>query len=131
MLYNGAYIGKPVITGNNSYFTLLPYCYSNLPLCTARIDEGDETTQNPTDRFNLFPNPTNGQITIQYMGETGHDIHVSVLNMVGQVVYERNVYEFTGELQQDIDLTNLQQGVYMIQLKNGDEVVNKKFVINR
>jgi hypothetical protein len=49
--------------------------------------------------------------------------------MMGQVVYERNVFEFTGELQQDFDLKNLDQGVYMIQLRNGNELMNQKFII--
>ena len=126
--FHGAFFGKPVSTGNNLSFYLDSYCYSNLALCTSKVI-GDETTEGEASIFNLYPNPNNGVFTIQYGGETGHQISISVLNTLSQTVYERNVNEFTGETVQEIDLSNLTPGIYFIQVRNGNELSSKQFII--
>jgi DNA-binding response OmpR family regulator len=94
---DGAFFGKPVISGNNLTYNLDSYCYSNLALCTSKED-GTGTIQQ-TSLLNLFPNPNSGTFTIQYIGETGNAINISVLNMLGQTLYERKVMEFFGEME--------------------------------
>jgi len=126
--YRGAFFGKPVKTGNNGFYTLDAYCFSNLPLCTVR-EIGDETTVAQPGLFNVYPNPSNGMFTVQYTGTTGSVLNISVLNTMGQVVYERKVYEFSGEFVQDFDLHNLSSGIYTIQINNGNELSNKQFVV--
>ncbi len=130
-VYRGAFFGKPVSTGNNLSFYLDSYCYSSLALCTSKFEGDNEIADAEAGMFNLFPNPTNGSITLQYTGETGHTINVAVLNMLGQVLYERVINEFSGETIQDFDLNTLDPGVYFMQLRNGNEFINEQFVIAR
>jgi hypothetical protein len=129
--FYGAYFGNPVSIGNNLSFFHDSYCYSDLALCNVKIDGDATSSETEAGTFNLFPNPNNGMFTIQYGGATGNNLSISVMNTLGQSVYERNVYEFTGEMIQEIDLSNLNPGLYFIQVRNGDELSNKQFVITK
>jgi hypothetical protein len=130
-IYRGAFFSAiSVSTGNNGTFTADPYCYSNLPLCNNRVmeDEGMLSSESP---LSLFPNPTSGQFLITYYGDTGHPIEISVMDMLGRVKYELLVHEFDGQLYQEFDLSNLTPGIYMMVLRNHDEVVTQQFVITQ
>ena len=65
----------------------------------------------------LYPNPTNGLLTIE-LGGTFEDIEVSVTNDIGQVVISRKE---TGS-KFSIDLINQSSGIYFLHLKSNDKM---------
>ena len=77
----------------------------------------------------LYPNPNNGMFTVHYVGQSGNMLEISIVNMLGQIQYERQVHEFVGEITQQLDLNNVKPGIYMMRLQNGFEVTYKQFVI--
>jgi hypothetical protein len=59
----------------------------------------------------VYPNPSTGQITVSGNEALGTII---ICNAVGAIVYQTN----TNALQQNIDLSNNQPGLYLIKVGN-------------
>lgn len=82
----------------------------------------------------VFPNPTQGQLNIDFEVKQAGEIAIQILNLKGQVideVYQGNV-EATRQRFSYTDKANrLSNGVYLIQLKMGDAVTTQKFVLER
>ncbi len=71
------------------------------------------------DAFRLFPNPTEGVVTIQIPGLSAHtDIIVSIVNQSGQQVHKQLVPGFAAEY--TLDITNLPSGYYHLLITAGN-----------
>lgn len=67
------------------------------------------------DAFDVYPNPGNGLFTIRHGGLDDGSARVIVVNYMGQIVYEGSVV-FSGG-RGHLDLTNVQPGIYLVQLQ--------------
>jgi hypothetical protein len=76
--------------------------------------------------MNLYPNPTQSTITIPLNGLVPN-LHIEVLNMLGNRFYSVEVREKKESLK--IDVSELTIGLYMIkiQLGNGSAIMTKFF----
>lgn len=92
----------------------------------------------PALQLEAFPNPFSEQLTIRYATAKAGQVDLAVFNLQGQLV--RMLYQGqtdTGEqqLQQwggtDSSGHLLPAGMYLIQLKTGEEVVNQKVLLQR
>lgn len=74
------------------------------------------------DQLKVYPNPTQGKITV----ENNHKIiqSIKVLNLTGAAVLE-----FTANIN-TIDVSSLQQGVYILQVNYGNSVGYSQFIKN-
>ena len=76
----------------------------------------------PTTDFAVFPNPTNGQLHIQFTNEQSISQQLRILDMFGREVYTQNVTLSTIT----VDLTNYQNGVYYLEFSSlGQRVIRK------
>ena len=71
----------------------------------------------------LFPNPTNGNVTIQAQGMS----RITVVSVLGQVVYdtELNADEFT------LNMAQFNAGMYMVRIYNENGVTVKRVTVMR
>ena len=78
----------------------------------------------------VSPNPNNGNFTLDLSSVKSQVSNVKVMNMVGSVVYQQKVAQ-NATFNQNLNLSNLSNGVYtiLIQTNNGDIV--KKMVIKK
>ncbi len=70
--------------------------------------------------FNIYPNPSNGKFTIS---NSTMVTSVIVHNMLGEIVYSH------AGIAEEIDLSNLCKGVYLITVAGDNEIVKNKIVI--
>ncbi len=73
----------------------------------------------------LMPNPNKGAFTLQgNIGSTDQNVAIEVTDMLGQVVYRSNVLVHKGELNEHIQLHNIANGMYLLNLRadNGSKV---------
>ncbi|MEW6468172.1 MAG: M43 family zinc metalloprotease [Bacteroidota bacterium] len=66
------------------------------------------------NRFDLFPNPTSGMLTIKPLDQA-NGVNVKIYNTIGEVIYELKVAN-PGDIQ--IDLSAFGNGVYYVELSN-------------
>ena len=71
----------------------------------------------------LFPNPTNGNVTIQATGMS----RITVVSVLGQVVYdtELNADEFT------LNMAQFNAGMYMVRVYTEDGMTVKRVTVMR
>jgi hypothetical protein len=67
--------------------------------------------------FNLYPNPTNGNVTLEFLNVVDQ-ISLTLTNDLGQIVKEVKV-ENTNFIV--IEMSNLSKGIYFLQIMNTDE----------
>jgi PKD domain-containing protein/type IX secretion system substrate protein len=78
--------------------------------------------------INLYPNPVRGLATIEF-SSTEKYMEMVVLNSIGKIVMNDMVYPSNGNLyRSNIDLSNLQSGIYFLQLRSKNENVTLKLI---
>ncbi len=78
--------------------------------------------------ISIAPNPSNGVFSIQYSNDILDNASLQVFSMLGNLVYKQNL---KNELNQEIDLNSLAEGMYYIQIQNKDKSFSKKIVLQR
>ncbi|MEL1244720.1 reprolysin-like metallopeptidase [Flavobacterium sp. DGU11] len=79
--------------------------------------------------FTLYPNPNTGSFTVSFTSDTGNAIKVGVHDMRGRQVFE-NSYENTGLFSGNVNLSNIQSGVYLVTVQDGARREVRKIVVN-
>jgi uncharacterized delta-60 repeat protein len=78
--------------------------------------------------MNVYPNPANGNITLEVPLEDNENLDISVYNMMGIKVYGETVFNAYGLYTKNFDFTGFGSGVYIIQIKTKDKVASKKII---
>ncbi|MCD4790030.1 MAG: PKD domain-containing protein [Bacteroidales bacterium] len=81
-----------------------------------------------TDNFNIYPNPSNGSFSILIKNLTGH-VDMRVSNLTGQIVYEENFECFGAKTKKSFDLSDKNNGIYIIEIQCGNTNYVQKFVL--
>lgn len=87
-----------------------------------------KTNENALENFVLYPNPSNGNFTIQFNSSSNNLILVGVHDIRGREIFSKT-YQNSGFFNENIQLNNLQSGVYLINIQDGDKKTIKKIVI--
>ncbi len=78
--------------------------------------------------ISLFPNPTNGNISIKNTSDARYS-EIQVVNSLGQILKEINTSNHIGDTYY-LDLENFSSGMYVLRLKfANDQVLQRKFVL--
>lgn len=79
------------------------------------------------DLIKIFPNPAQDKITISYPGNQLENVNVEIVSALGQVVYSSSITS-----NEQIDISNIANGLYFIHLEgNNLNVSPKKLIISR
>lgn len=81
--------------------------------------------------LNLYPNPNNGNFRVEFEVENSKDVALRVMNMIGQIVYQRNTGKVSGSYREDINLSNQAAGVYNLQIITEDGTISRKVTIRK
>ncbi len=81
--------------------------------------------KNNSNLSNVYPNPVNNKITIDLQDFNKlTDIEFSICNIQGQVLIRQSLLQNKSE----IDISHLEKGVYLLKLKNKENIIVHKFV---
>lgn len=76
-----------------------------------------EETSGAQEQFILFPNPTDGQISLQpYLG-TGTELDLTLLDLTGKVLLRRQAVLHNGNEAQSVDLNPYAAGMYILSIQ--------------
>ncbi len=90
--------------------------------------------KNDIDKGNLsnYPNPFNGTTTINYSVISSSAVELDVYNVLGVKVATLEAgTKAAGSYSIEWNAQNLQEGIYLLQLKLNDQVITKKIMINK
>jgi len=94
--------------------TTVPRAIATQEIATELI----ETTE--TSNFALYPNPVGDELNVSFANSEGYSFRI--INTLGQ---QLSVGQLSGNL---VDVSNLNTGIYIIELNKGDKRMVKKFV---
>ncbi|UPT69002.1 MAG: T9SS type A sorting domain-containing protein [Sphingobacteriales bacterium JAD_PAG50586_3] len=103
------------------------------PRLAQDIDVSSPIKQvSPKENFmKLYPNPAQGTVNVKYELNklTNNQTFIEIYTLTGAKTYSQNLSGVTGTIQ--IDISNLQQGLYFVVLKNGSTIVGAdKLIVN-
>jgi len=64
----------------------------------------------------LFPNPTNGNVTVSMEGLSGESVIAVLTDGLGREVSREDLGNLTGQYVHMLDLTSVEAGVYYLQM---------------
>ena len=84
--------------------------------------------ENGLQNFAVFPNPNNGNFTVQFNSITNNEIKINVNDIRGRAVFSKN-YSNNGLFSENLNLDNLQAGVYLVTVQDGNRKEVKKIIV--
>ncbi len=86
----------------------------------------------PDDNMvNLYPNPSNGNIYIEYETMEATEMKVYVVDLVGQTMIQQELFFNKGKTAHSLDLSTLPNGIYIVRYTNGDQSYSRKITLNK
>lgn len=79
--------------------------------------------------LNVFPNPTNGMVNVEFEVETAGEGFIRVSNALGQVVSATALGTVTGKQISSLDMSNMPKGLYFVNLIVNDKVETVKLTV--
>ncbi|MEM7656678.1 MAG: M36 family metallopeptidase [Bacteroidota bacterium] len=79
----------------------------------------------------LFPNPSDGQVTVDLFSRKEERITLSVLDPMGKVVAMREIAPSEARQQLTLDLSTLSPGVYLIRATQPTYTISKRWVLRK
>lgn len=76
----------------------------------------------------VYPNPSKGQFWISASGLTNGAISLRIIDLNGKLVHDESFSTESVAFQKQIDLTQYETGMYILQFVQGDSVVTKKLI---
>ena len=94
---------------------------------------GPDPTGKPENNFSnsslhIFPNPSDGNIQLDFNASGNDHYSVEILNILGEEVYNVAL-SLSGKVSVPLDLTFLPNGIYLVKISDGKSVVNRLIVI--
>ncbi len=80
------------------------------------------------ENLSIYPNPNNGNFTIIFDNAINDSVNVNVYDLSGRSVYNKD-FETSSNFNENINLTNIKSGMYLVRILDGDRMVTKKIVI--
>lgn len=121
-------------TGNGTYTVTLivdGLCNSDTitqPIVISGIGI-EESLLNQT--FTVYPNPNNGKFRVGFQVEGLKHVELRVVTLLGQELYNSKPGNISGTYEEEIDLSKVAAGVYLIQLVTDEGTVSKRVTIQK
>ena len=117
----------PTVNSNGAAFGLwvaLPAGGNLVPL--TNITSLDEQFLQLSNSLNLYPNPSNGQFTLEFDDASNLPDRVLMYDLNGRVVRELSSSVNTIN---SFDVSDLSKGTYFVQIVQGEKVAMKKLIV--
>ena len=102
----------------------------SLDICTVATAPELGLGENTLNNFTFYPNPNKGRFTINFNANDSEPVEVNVFDLRGREVYSKK-YANQSLFNETIDLEAIQSAVYLLKVKNGNQSVTKKLVIDK
>jgi pimeloyl-ACP methyl ester carboxylesterase len=76
----------------------------------------------------VFPNPVTGDLSISFPMSNSSNISITIINVLGEKISSKNVISENKVFEENMNLSNLQSGIYFVEIKTNDFKVIKKII---
>lgn len=93
------------------------------------VDNQEGVEKLELESFNLYPNPTTGQLSIKFSANDTKPINVVITDVNGKQVHAQTV-KGSKDYDLKIDLEDKANGTHIVSLVKGDKQISKKIILN-
>jgi Secretion system C-terminal sorting domain/PKD-like domain len=147
-LYPNATIASYVLGGGNSTSLIMNWLTGSGPVNVTAANACGNATRTSTqastcresfdyaqddnlagNNVSVYPNPTSGNVNIEFSSVTKGDATISVMDISGRTIATQNVAVVEGLNKTQLDLSNVSKGIYMLNVNSENENAKIKIVI--
>lgn len=133
--------------GNTSVSQNPVHTYNNTGLYTVKLKVCSGTTCDTTSKIgyinvlpngmvevgvelgaNLYPNPNDGNFTLDIYDKSSHQLQLNIYNTVGEIIYFEE-FQSRGRTSKQLKLSVLAKGIYYLHLNTSEGVVYRQKII--
>ena len=81
------------------------------------------------NNFDIYPNPTKDIFYISFTSEITQNIKIRIYNVIGAEIFSEIKESFIGDYSKQFNLENFEKGIYIIEIKTQNNIINKKIVL--
>jgi hypothetical protein len=107
-------VGNVFLAVNSNNFTITPSLTTN---------------EFEFSNFSIYPNPNKGSFNVKFDSTSNNEISIVVTDIRGRNIFEKQ-YSNLGLFDQNIQLSNIESGVYLVTVKDGTKKIVKKIVVD-
>lgn len=78
----------------------------------------------------IWPNPVNDILNFSFLSSSDSDAIINLYDSRGRVVYKRTKESINNNISDNIDISNLSSGFYILSIRHGESIVRKKIIKN-
>ena len=79
----------------------------------------------------IYPGTSPGEIVVEINANKSANMLLKIVNIKGQIIYQQQLGHINGIYRNSINLQNISNGIYFLQIDNHEEVINKKFILQK
>lgn len=81
--------------------------------------------------FSMFPNPSNGIISVRFETNSSDNVGVQVFDLQGRSIVSKQFDAGSLVFEETINVGNLANGIYLVRVNQGDRSTTKNMIISR
>lgn len=95
------------------------------------FEEGNSIFRNEGGNVNalLYPNPSNGDMTVEFSGAAGMSPEIAVYRKDGVLIFRKNLNTVSDSYTEHIDLSGNTPGLYLVRIRMQDEYWTQRFLL--
>jgi hypothetical protein len=93
----------------------------------STVSVGIKETTFGINKFNVYPNPAVNTLVVN-LPELRNDLNIQIIDLSGRVLYSKQLKNVLGGIE-NIDVQNLNNGVYLLNFISNGEVETKRIVV--
>lgn len=102
--------------------------FYNINLIAFEIQANLSVEEELLSNLNIYPNPNNGNFTIDFRPNTVNDITVDLYDIRGRKVYTKD-FELGTQFNESISVDNAMSGMYILRISDGTRSIERKLII--
>ena len=79
--------------------------------------------------FSVSPNPAVSTIKVAFSSANSTETEIAIVDLLGKTVISKNVGTVVGNYSRSFDISELESGMYIIEVKQGNSTSSQKFLI--
>jgi hypothetical protein len=88
-------------------------------------------SNNETSEIKIFPNPAYSELNIHFISETEETIKIKLYDAVSRIIINENSFSELGLNEKQIALSQLNPGIYVLEIIINNEIIREKIVVDR
>ncbi|MEO6166773.1 MAG: T9SS type A sorting domain-containing protein, partial [Chitinophagales bacterium] len=80
---------------------------------------------------NLYPNPSNGNMVVEYNSISNSAVQLIAYDMMGKMIFSEQTFATEGNNSFSVNISNISNGIYLFEIRNGNETSRMKFSVNQ